>query len=514
MSVDLSLDRISRLQAFLPPYTRPTIHIAGTNGKGSTSAILTSIFRAASPPFRVGRFNSPHLLAINDCINIDGAPVSYDVYTESRNEVQRLDTLHQTKLTDFELLTLTALFIFEQRKVDVAVVEVGMGGRLDATNIIPSECILVSVLTPVDLDHQKFLGNTVADIAKEKAGIARHGKPFVLAPQAYPETVAVVKQHVESVGGMLIEASIPTVRDWNEATDGPIPVIPDLTPSHLRKPPPQPVTIRLPCFERDLHLLLPLQGKHQLVNMGTALFAVSAIHTVSDNLGTAAYMVKSRIDVEAVRRGIQSVEWPGRLSFHTLRLPLTTPQAKEEELLVVADGAHNPASAAVLSEYIDELLSRVLSVPASNQPRRITLTYLLALSHSPPKTPLQTLSPLLPPSLSKSKEGLPNTVELKLNIACLRFTPPDGMPWVKSVPPQELRQVISSLTPEARVWTPPHTEDKPEGQLEEAFEWAYDRLQEEGESGKLGEGLVIVAGSLYLVADFYRLLCKVRMEGD
>ena len=170
LTIDLSLTLIRSLSAQLPPYTRPTIHIAGTNGKGSVSALLTSILGA----LRIGRFNSPHLIHIHGSISINDTPVSLGRYTTARHQVEDADTTYSS----FELLTLTALRIFENAAVDIVILEVGMGGLLDATNVISSSTVLCSALTAVDLDHQAFLGT----MARHKAGIARPGRPSVLGP--------------------------------------------------------------------------------------------------------------------------------------------------------------------------------------------------------------------------------------------------------------------------------------------------------------------------------------------
>ncbi|KAF9461739.1 Mur ligase [Collybia nuda] len=462
MSIDLSLDRLHRLVGHLPTYTRPTCHIAGTNGKGSVSSLLSSIIYNSSLSF--GRYNSPHLVSIYDCIVINNEPVKPDAYARAKAEVERADKEHETKLSSFELLTLTALYIFEEAKLDIVVIEVGMGGRLDATNIIPDEAILVSALTAVDLDHQAFLGNTVADITKEKAGIARKGRPFVLGPQKHGEVAGVVKSVVEGVGGQVVEAVHVVKRPWTEDIDG-------VKRASFREPSPQPVTISLACFSRCIRTLLPLYGEHQLDNLGVAVSIVSELitHPSSShlNLGT-------RITPETVSEGIKSVRWPGRLSFH--ELPAS---------VVLADGAHNPASSTTLGAYITHLLS------LSEKDKTINITYVLSLSHSPPKTPLQTLAPILPPKLPTN----PN-ITLKVNVAVLRFTPPEGMPWVKSVPPSVLGDVVAELAPEAGLWV---AEEDSNDQLENALTWAADVGQ---------GGLVVLAGSLYLVADFYRLIEK------
>ena len=475
MSIDLSLDRLQKLVHYLPTYTRPTCHVAGTNGKGSVSALLSSILQT-SPQLSVGRYNSPHLVSIHDCIVINNKPVDPKVYTEAREKVEHTDREHGTKLSSFELLTLTALYIFEQAKLDIVVVEVGLGGRLDATNIIPDEAILVSALTAVDLDHQAFLGDTVAEIAREKAGIARKGRPFVLGLQKHPEVEDVVRS---IVGGDVVPAIRVVQRSWDENLDGSKETEFAFSSSLFREPPPQPVKFSLHQLGNDVCALLPLYGEHQLDNLGIALTITSLLVT---HPSTIQQKLQNQITRETIVRGIKSVRWPGRLSFHTLSV-----WDSSQPLVVLADGAHNPASAATLGAYVTRLLSH------GEGDKTVNITYVLALSHSPPKTPLQTLSPILPPTLPPN-----SNLKVKVNVAVLSFSPPEGMPWVKSVPPSGLRDVVNQLVPDPEVWA---AEDGSSGsnQLTDALEWA---------AGSGRSDLVVLAGSLYLVADFYRLLGK------
>ncbi|KAH9949824.1 Mur ligase [Amylocystis lapponica] len=476
MSIDLSLDRIRVLQALLPPYTRPTCHIAGTNGKGSVSALLSSILSAST--LSVGRFNSPHLLSVRDSIALNHRPVAPDVYAAARADVEHADRTHAVGASNFELLTCTALLIFERASVDVAVLEAGMGGRLDATNIIPDACVLASALTAVDLDHQAFLGNTIAAIAREKAAIARPRRPFVLGQQTHAEIEGVVRDVVQDAGGDVQLAPVVTMRAWDESVDGPL----SFSAESFAPPPPQPVDARLLCFPEPIRALLPLYGEHQLANLGVALGVVSALLTHPSSPSGLGLRLHERITPESVSRGIQSTTWPGRLSFHTLALPASP--ARESPLHnihVLADGAHNPASARTLSAYLAALPRR---------PR--TLTFLLALSHSPPKTPLQTLAPLFA-ELPASAVGA----------ALLRFSPPAEMPWVRAESHAELRGAVSALSPGIAIWPEDgdsaEAEDAPvQERLRAALEWAVRRGD--------GDGLVVVAGSLYLVADFYRFL--------
>jgi dihydrofolate synthase len=421
-----------------------------------------------------------------------------------------------TKLTSFEILTLTALRVFEREQVDVAVVEVGMGGRLDATNIIPDKAILVSALTAVDLDHQFFLGDTVGKIATEKAGIARKGRPFVLGFQNAEEVVVSVEKVVDEVGAVLIPAIKVLKRDWDATVDGPTPKSFSLLSSLLsQSPPSQPIQISLPCFSSPLRALLPLHGAHQLDNLGTALTVINALLTDP----SCQQRFKDKLTLESVARGIKKTEWPGRLSFHTVHLPSSLNEPPLPPFLVLADGAHNPASAETLGTYITHLLSQTFistkQIPKyAQRPKpiciNVNITYILSLSHSPPKTPAQTLSPLFPLRVPISTTEFADIeVSMTVSVALLRFTPPEGMPWIKCVPPAELKAVVSGSIPDNNIWIAP---DGPEEKtMEKALRWAAAKRKENEKEreGVEQANLVILAGSLYLVADFYRFLGSV-----
>ena len=457
MSVDLSLSRIRLLLSHLPKYKRPTCHIAGTNGKGSVSAILSSILQASSPPLSVGRFNSPHLLSIRDSIVIDSKPVAADVYDQVRGEVEKLNQELGVQATKFEVLTSTAMMIFEKLKTDIVVMEVGMGGRLDATNAMPDDAVALSALTSVDLDHQGFLGNTVAEIAGEKVGIARRGKPFVLGRQKFPEVEEIVRKAVSDahIQAPLIRAIEPAKLPSEDPRD------------------PTPVLISLPCFPEPLEGKLPLHGSHQLSNLGVASTIVSELLT---HPSCSHLKLSARITPQTFASGLSKTKWPGRLSFHTL------PNGKS----VLVDGAHNQGSAQTLADFIATLLPSL-----SATKNEFDLTYILGLSHSPPKRPLDTLSPLFSPSLLSPS---PSTARVKTRVAALEFSPPDDMPWVKAEPPSTIYDAVKTHCPGATFWPPVEGETG----LSDALDWAADV------SGD--DGLIVLAGSLYLVADFYRLM--------
>ncbi|KAK0221965.1 Mur ligase [Armillaria fumosa] len=466
MSIDLTLDRIRDLSRYLPPYGRPTIHVTGTNGKGSVVAFVSSILSASDPPSSVGRFNSPHLLSVHDSIVINGRTVTSEVYSSASVLVETASKEHDLPISSFEKLTLTALIIFEQAKVDFVVLEVGMGGRLDATNIIPNECILLSALATVDLDHQAFLGTTVAAIAKEKAAIARKEKPFVLGHQVHDEVEGVAREAVTSVDGIFFGALTVSVRPWNVSLDGPEP--PSFSISPVWHPPsPSPVQAHLPSLSQDIITCLPLHGDHQLQNLGLALGIIDAL--------ISQYLIfRDRLTPTTIVRGIKQTEWPGRLSFHSINLD-------GQELPVLVDGAHNPASSESLARYLTQLVSSLKTAEQS-----ITITYILALSHSPPKTPQETLAPLF--SIVS-----PLGARVLFRVAVVPFSPPEGMPWVKVEDTLVMKDTVRTLSPVAEI-----CEDQLG--LLDALQWARESR---------GNGLVVLAGSLYLVADFYRFFKRI-----
>ncbi|KAI0034654.1 Mur ligase [Vararia minispora EC-137] len=449
MSIDLSLDRIRVLLEHLPIYDRPTVHIAGTNGKGSVTALVSSILEAAR--LSVGRFNSPHLISVRDSIYVNGAPALETDYEFARAVVMQADKECGSNVSNFELLTCTALYLFQRAKVDVVVLEAGMGGRLDATNAIPDASVLVSALTTVDLDHQAFLGDTVTKIATEKASIARPGRPFVLGPQSHSEAAEAAKEVVGRIGGEIIVAPVALLREW-------------------------PVVMSMACFGSPILAQLPLIGEHQLCNLGVAVTIISTI--LSRSSCASLLPIQRRVTPSVVAAGIKSTHWPGRLSFH--RIPLATlfpGQNREGQLDVLADGAHNPASAEILATFIAQVVAG----------RKLHISFVLALSHSPPKTPTQTLSALL----SFKHAGI-----VSMSVAAVGFSPVDGMPWVKSETPSGLLNVVKTIRPDSRLWSAP---DDGTSHLEEALRWSTQAAISSG-----NRGLVVLAGSLYLVADFYR----------
>jgi dihydrofolate synthase / folylpolyglutamate synthase len=293
------------LAALGHPETRfPSVLIAGTNGKGSTAATLASILQASG--IRTGLYTSPHLVRINERIRINGVEISDDDFALFHDLVdrtaERLVEEHELPWhpSFFEMLTAMAFEYFAQNKLDVAVLEVGMGGRLDATNVVDPR---VSVITDISLDHQKFLGNTVAEIAREKAGIIRPGGVVVTLPQM-PEANDVIGN---------------TILELNAHAVSAVPYVPSLTP--------QSVSSRYPLQigGQEIQIELPLPGRHQLRNVALAIAA-------AEELKKQEFPVTP----QSIECGVRSTHWPGRFQVRP-----ATPSEPE----YVFDVAHNPAGA-------------------------------------------------------------------------------------------------------------------------------------------------------------------------
>ena len=305
--IDTLLGRLSH-----PERTVKYIHITGTNGKGSTCAIAASVLRAAG--YRVGLYTSPYIRRFNERMQIDGEPISDGELCTLVSELQPLADSMDDPPTEFELVTALALTWFARQRCDIVVCEVGMGGALDATNIIPSP--EVAVLTNIGLDHTSVLGSTVEAIADTKAGIIKPGCDVVLYP-ALPSVRQVIARRCREAGVPLTEVSFEDIRPVSHSLDGQVFDWPGLP-----------------------GLRLPLLGSHQLCNAATALTAIEILHrrgwTVPD---------------EAVRAGLERVQWPGRFQVVRRQPP------------VILDGGHNPQCMEALTQNVrDYLPGRSLTV--------------------------------------------------------------------------------------------------------------------------------------------------------
>ena len=312
-----------------PERTFPSVLIAGTNGKGSTAATLASILRASG--LKTALYTSPHLLRINERIRINGEEITDDKFAALHSEVNRIAErlVEKQELpwhpSFFEMMTAIAFAHFAREGVDIAVLEVGMGGRLDATNVVEP---LVSVITDISLDHQKYLGNTVREIAREKAGIIRPGGVVVTLPQQ-PEAN-------DTIGNAILEADAAGV----SAVQYVPPVSPGSSESRTASTEKK-FCSRYPMEVMGTQILVetPLVGRHQFRNVALAISA-------AEELGKKGL---GGITPQSIERGIRATLWPGR--FQVVPANQGWPE-------LVLDVAHNPAGAwalrSVLSERLDD----------------------------------------------------------------------------------------------------------------------------------------------------------------
>ncbi len=303
VGVKFGLERMRTLLAALgnPERHHRFIHVAGTNGKGSTCAMIANILRQAG--FRAGLYTSPHLIEPTERIQVNGEPVSSRQFAEVFEVVQQTAErlLAEEKIDGhpsyFETVTAMALLMFRE-ECDVSVVEVGLGGRLDATNVVTPE---LCVITPVAFDHEVFLGNTLESIAFEKAGIIKPHVPLVMARQL-PSADAVIARRAKECDASVIRTTNAVLTDISTHSTG--------SSFKLDKEP----------YE------CPLRGRHQIENAAAAILACQ-------RLG---------IEIPSIQAGLKTVHWPGRLELISQNPDF------------ILDGAHNPAGASALADYIEE----------------------------------------------------------------------------------------------------------------------------------------------------------------
>lgn len=316
--VKLGLERIEKILSALgsPQDDLPAVLVAGTNGKGSTAATLAAIVTAAG--YRSGLYTSPHLEAVEERIRVDGAAVPTDVLVELVEEVmasaRRIDV---DQPTYFEVLTATALCHFRRAEIDLAILEVGMGGRLDATNVC---CPVLSIITSIGLDHESHLGGDTASIAREKGGILRPGRPALVAIRDRRAFEALERL----AGEMGAELEAVEAEGLVRARE-PRPRLGQL--------------LEIETAQGRYRIESRLEGRHQVDNLLLAVLA-------AERLGRLGF---DRIDRSTVERGVAAARWPGRLEWVTLP---AEPHGGGELLL---DAAHNASGWEALGRYLDEV---------------------------------------------------------------------------------------------------------------------------------------------------------------
>jgi len=336
--------RLARVEELLeqlgdPQKTYPSVHIAGTKGKGSTTAMVDAILRAAG--YRTGMYTSPHLHTFRERIQLQGQPISErDLITLMEHMQPILE--QRPEVTVFEIITALAMWHFARHQVEFGIFEVGLGGRLDATNILTP---MVCAITSISLDHTMVLGDTLEAIATEKAGIIKPGVPVVVAPQR-PEALSVIRQIAQERGSELILAG----QDWDWQfldTDTSTQRLSIFSQGRAHDP-------EYPDLE------LPLLGHHQLENACTAVATIELLKREG-----------VQISKEAVRLGLEGMQWPGRM------------QILGKNPLVVVDGAHNPYSVKRLLDSLESYLDY----------ERVLLIFGAGRTHNP-ETLLDLLQPI------------------------------------------------------------------------------------------------------------------------
>ena len=290
-----------------PHLGRRTVHVAGSKGKGSVSAMVESILRASGQ--RTGLYTSPHLHDFTERIAVNGEPISRETFArlvdDLRPAIEAEQAVGNDKLVTFDLLTALGFIAFREADVETQVIEVGLGGRVDQTNVFETK--EVAVITPLSYEHTAILGDRIEQIAAEKAAIITPGCVAVLAPQPYAEAAAVARQFASAAGARLVDVAAEyrwSVGDFSSRGQ----------------------TVQIDGPDVVIEARLPLLGAHQAENATTAVAAAHALSVPND----------------AIVRGLESVRWPGRV------------EVLSEEPLVVADGAHNADSARRLRETLIE----------------------------------------------------------------------------------------------------------------------------------------------------------------
>ena len=414
--IELGLVRIGRLLQHTKLPWR-AIHVAGTNGKGSVCSYVSRMLDAGK--ISSGSFTSPHLIDRWDCISVNQKTVDEALFHEVEAEFKARDEKEKIEASEFELLTATAFEIFTRSRIQIGVVEVGMGGSLDATNILQDP--LVTVITRIGQDHEAYLGNTLTEIAGHKAGIMKSGVPCVYDGNNLPEVHRVVVARAKAIGNGY------------------------------------PLCVPQDCAEELSWIwkILPEEAfaAPQKTNLQLAFIAVTQ----------ALKRIGSPLDPSILLPGLQKSRWAGRLQW------LEYFPVADKRNTILLDGAHNSQSARALADYVD----------ARRTEAQRPVTWVIATSHGKPLR--EMLSTILRPGD---------------HLVAVEFGPVDGMPWVyatKSADILKAAEYIGGV-----------------GQTYDAGKNVEDALKRAAKIAS--DGLLVVAGSLYLVSDVLRTRRARKLE--
>jgi folylpolyglutamate synthase/dihydrofolate synthase len=466
--IELGLQRISKLLSKTPLPWR-AIHVAGTNGKGSICVYISGMLEAYNnsnfrqlskrPSIRHGRFTSPHLIDRWDCISINQKTVSSALFHEIEKKVLLRNAKEEINASEFELLTATAFEIFTHENVDIGVIEVGMGGRLDATNIlgVPIEgddtivraLPLATAIAKIGLDHQAFLGSTLQAIASEKAGILKHGVPLVYDSSNPPEVIDTFRRLASQIG-----APVPDLDGLIVPSSENAQALAETLPASSKTPETHSQTTNTPTHTRH----------NTSVALQATLLALR--HLYPSLILTIPSLIPTLLLVPS------QTTFPGRLQT----LGITSLTSRTQPILL--DGAHNAQSSAVLAEAVAKLRS------ASGKEEKVT--WLLAASDS------KDIHELLRPLLRAGDE-----------FCAVEFGAVDGMPWVKAMAAEKVADAARAVLGEKG------------GDAGEIVGSAFGRDVVAGlkRASEIADGgPMVVAGSLYLVGSVLRALRESEGE--
>lgn len=398
MGIDLGLKRVSTLMSLLgnPHRNWYSVHVAGTNGKGSVCSYLTSVLKSAQ--IKSGRFTSPHLVNRWDAISIDGESVDENEFLNVESSVRETNMRHNVGATEFELLTAVAFQIFSQRGIKVAVVEVGLGGRLDATNVLEpvqhpvgsqangtGKGVLATIITKIGLDHQAFLGNSLKEIAFEKGGILKELTPCVIDATNDRDVLDTIKEISKSKN-----VSLKHTHVYKSGTSE--------TPSYYID------SLRWGKIDTSL---TPLLGDYQKNNLACAISALDIL---------SRWFPQELESKEVIIEGIKSTYWPGRLQWINTTLSLDNGEEKKVRILI--DGAHNDSAADELNHFLTD--------------------------HVRPKMENGKVAFVTAFTSGKNYKGIiSRVVKSGDSIVATEFDSVDGMPWIKAYDSAKNAEMVS-----------------------------------------------------------------------
>ena len=379
LPIQLGLERITTLLDKLgnPQDNLKVIHVAGTNGKGSTCAYLTSSLVFADK--KVGQFTSPHLIDRWDGITINNQPIPEPLFLKLESEIKSVNEKYNIQASTFEVLTACAFSYFSQEKVDIAVIEAGMGGKLDATNVFKEQNVLVNIITPISLDHVQYLGDTVEEIAKHKAGIMKRHVPVVVAPHPLH-----IQKTLEETAHEKTAEFVVGLGYWKDNLN--TWYIVENVRFGMRDPKAVPLLAVVPG----------IAGTEQGENVACAVKALSLL----EKRGITG------ISEVAVQKGIAAASVPGRMEWVRF-------ETEHGQLPMLLDGAHNPASCRAIGEHVNTLRKGrpVVWIVGFSEGRDI-------------------------------RSCLSKFVQEGDYVAAVEFGPVDGMPWVRPVDSREVAREV------------------------------------------------------------------------